>query len=121
LLAVHWVIPLLLGLRIVAASGLGHRINWSEPATRSAGRLRRSHRRGLRLRPKQEELPTPPALPPAPVRAGLPALGKELFQLLDPLILRHEGCLLLSLSKYEESKPPVALHLMGQHVFSAVG
>jgi hypothetical protein len=55
------------------------------------------------------------------VQQGLPALGKELFQLLDPLILRHEGCLLLSLSKYEESKPPVALHLMGQHVFSVVG
>jgi len=33
--------------------------------------------------------------------------GKELFQLLDPLILRHKGCLLLSLSKYEECKAPV--------------
>ena len=33
--------------------------------------------------------------------------GKELFQLLDPLILRYGGCLLLSLSKYEECKPLV--------------
>jgi hypothetical protein len=37
----------------------------------------------------------------------LPALGKELFQVLDPLILRHEGCPLLPLSKYEQSRPPV--------------
>jgi hypothetical protein len=41
----------------------------------------------------------PPALSPTPVRGQvaqraaqrLPALGKELFQLPDPLILRHEG------------------------------
>jgi hypothetical protein len=42
---------------------------------------------------------------------GLPALGKELFKVLDPLISHHEGCLLLSLSKYEGSSPPVTLHL----------
>jgi hypothetical protein len=42
---------------------------------------------------------------------GLPALGKKLFQVLDPLISHHEHCLFLSLSKYEESRPPVTLHL----------
>src|SRR6266536_545198 len=113
----------------------------------------------LRLRPEQEELPPPPALPPEPVsgqvaqraaqvalgvavdpaplpeqpldralqqilagldapgeqdrsaQQGLPALGEELFQLLDPLILRHEGCLLLPPSKYEQSRLPVTLPL----------
>jgi hypothetical protein len=44
----------------------------------------------------------------------LPAPGKELLQVLDPLTLRHERCLLLSLSKYEDSEPPVAVHLMRQ-------
>ena len=41
----------------------------------------------------------------------MPALGKELFQVLDPLILRHDGCLPLSLSKYEEGRPRVTLCL----------
>jgi integrase len=40
----------------------------------------------------------------------LPALGKELFQVLDPLISHHGSCLPLSLSKYEESRPTVTPH-----------